>query len=254
MENWMFWLVGVIAVAQIIFLIVDERIAIAHMLILGIGFFMLWSDSIAVYSIGLIFVVHFVSAIIGIWPSSHLAGERLLARVLFVISFSIIYLMTFVFGNMIIVPMLVENAKYNQNVVAIETPEVESTRYEIVSDEDFAGMENVHFTNIIYVVDNDMDRKNLGESYYLIYCNDPVSGEINGAPFCIVESKLDIKLQSNEMEAVESEYLLVVTEKYYKEDRNKVPYERRYTSENIRYELYVTEETFNRKMIISNRQ
>ena len=46
-------------------------------------------------------------------------------------------------------------------------------------------------------------------------------------------------------ESADSEYFLKITETYYKEDRNKEPYEVEFDTEVIRYRLYLNESTIN---------
>ncbi len=132
-------------------------------------------------------------------------------------------------------------AEIDANIVTIEEPLIEEKRYDILAGSD------------IEFIDGDF---NLGygkvnsQSYYKIYYPEKrvEDGETIIVPMKLPANDVELVLLD---ETAEYDYLIEIKTRYYKEDRNKEPYEKIFTKTVTKYKLYIRDVSFTNSVMIN---
>lgn len=245
MIGWMIAATVVIMIIQIALLCMEYpegAVGVwAISFILGLAM-TIFCESVLLFAIGAILLLSALATIVSVIGALTISETSRREFIVFDVSFVILYLILCITCNIYVVAPQIDNKIYEAEVVRIESPEVHEKRYEILSEEDLSNAKDLEFSSIIKIC----DESGKSGDYYIIYYKLEESDEIVTVPLCIVESELEIIPITYGVEAYDSEYLLEITETYYKEDRNQNPPVVEYDSTVVRYELYLKESTISK--------
>lgn len=202
----------------------------------------IFAESVVFFSIGIVFCVNFLAFFIAMLIAVAIESDGLISETTSQIIFVVLYLVVYVGLSIFIIEPAVENRRYENEVILIETPEVTEKRYELFTENDMENSDNIDFFSVIKICCEDVR----SEDYYMIYYKIEDGNKIITVPVCIDESDIEIVPIKSGVEAGETEYFLEITEEYYKEDRNVEPYVVEYSHTEVKYELHLKESSIRR--------
>lgn len=244
MTDWMIGLVIVAGIIQWATAIFTERdgTRVCAIFIGCLGFCFI-TRSVEIQSIGAIlgmcggcaFVVSM--AIYSIAPDCW--NDELLFGMLFTTFFLIVYVMLSIW----VINPIISEIRAEANIIQIETPEIQEERYEIFSGDELVSITgNIEISNVIKYIDS----SGKIEDYYIVLCKMSDGDVVNVIPVVVNESDIEIIPLESITTNSESEYLLEITETYYREDRNQESYEVEFDSQVVKYKLYLRMSTIDR--------